>query len=334
MTKLVKRQHYLSQFYLKGFAGEDGLLSIFDRETGTFRKQTPLNTANEREFYTITNGEGVKSDAIEKVLAGLEGEVCNVIRRLDNGEGTAWRNEQERVSFAIFIAYFYTRTPAFRRDQVFFTEQMYRAKMKAEHLTKDDTAHSLRRFAEATGEEVDEETIQKIHETFRDGTYKVEVPRELSVRLMVDTAHNLAETLLTLDWVFLTAPPNLAFITSDAPFSIAPPPGEDDSRAYGILTPGAASTVPLSAKTCLVIQGAGGREYYRHIQKDDARRINENTAINSMRFVIARDMAYLQRLVKRTRLDEHRWTSRFICDTSQADGEIVFHAKRSGPPNN
>jgi hypothetical protein len=157
------------------------------------------------------------------------------------------------------------------------------------------------------------------------------VPRQLTMRLMVDGAVHLAETLLTLDWIFVTAPPDLAFITSDAPFAIAPPPGEDDSRAYGVLTPGAASTIPLSAKTCLVIQGEGGTEYYRRIQNDDARRINENVATNSARFVIGREQAYLEQLVKRMRLDQYRWTSRFICDTSQIDGEIVFHAKRAQP---
>jgi hypothetical protein len=248
---------------------------------------------------------------------------------LDSGKIAEWRSEQERASFAIFIAYFYTRTPAFRREQVMFTEQMYRACMKANHLTEDDTARSLRRFAQTTGEEVDAQTIQEVYEMVRDDAYKVEVPRQLSLRLMVDTAVHLGEMLLTLDWVFAKAPPDLAFITSDAPFTIAPPPGEDDSRAYGLLTPGAASTIPLSAKTCLVIQGEGGREYYRRIQKDDVRRINENVATNSMRLVIGRDQPYLERLVKDLRLNEYRWTSRFICDTSQIDGEIVFHAKRS-----
>jgi Protein of unknown function (DUF4238) len=329
MRELSERSHYLPQFYQRGFAGVDGRVCVFDRETNEFRPQPPVNTAVERGFYTLVDKNGVKSDGIERMFAGLENEVSDVIRRLDNGTTAEWRCEQERVSFAIFIAYFYTRTPAFRREQSIFTEQMYRARMKAEHLTKDDTARALQRFAEATGEEVDEETIQQIHETFRDGTYKVEVPRELSVRLMVDTALHLAGTLLTLDWVFVRSPPDLAFITSDAPFAVAPPPGEDESRAYGILTPGAASSIPLSSKTCLVIQGEGGRESYCRIQKDDARRINENVATNSARFVIGRDQPYLERLAKHLKLDQYRWTSRFICDTSQIDGEIVFHAKRS-----
>jgi Protein of unknown function (DUF4238) len=331
MTKRSKRHHYLPQFYLKGFTGEGGLLCIFDRKTNTFRKQQPLNTAHEREFYTTINNQGVKSDGIERMFSGLESVACNVISRLNTRRTAEWKDEQERVSFAIFIAYFYTRIPAFDREQTIFAEHMYRARMKADHLTEDAAARSLRQFAQATGEDVDAETIRAVHKMVRDDSYDVDVPRQLTIRLMIDTALHLAETLLTLDWTFVTAPADLAFITSDAPFVIAPPPGEDDYRACGLLTPGAASAITLSPRKCLVIEGEGGGESYCRIQKDGARRINENVATNSARFVIGRDQAYLERLVKRIRLDQYRWTSRFVCDTREIDGEIVFHAKRPLP---
>jgi hypothetical protein len=48
------------------FTGEDGLLCVFDRETKAFRKQRPVNTALEKDFYTITDKHGVRSDAIEQ----------------------------------------------------------------------------------------------------------------------------------------------------------------------------------------------------------------------------------------------------------------------------
>jgi len=60
---------------------------------------------------------------------------------------------------------------------------------------------------------------------------------------MIDTALHLAETLLTLNWTFAMAPSDLAFITSDAPYVIGPPPGETEWRAYGVLTPGATSII-------------------------------------------------------------------------------------------
>jgi hypothetical protein len=55
MAKPSRRHHYLPQFYLQNYTGQDGLLCLFDRETKTFRKQQPLNTALERDFYTVTD---------------------------------------------------------------------------------------------------------------------------------------------------------------------------------------------------------------------------------------------------------------------------------------
>jgi hypothetical protein len=82
MAKYAKRNHHLPKFYLQNFTGEDGLLCLFDRETKTFRRQQPLNTALEKDFYTVT-GRGVKADGIEQMLAGLETVARGVITRLD-----------------------------------------------------------------------------------------------------------------------------------------------------------------------------------------------------------------------------------------------------------
>ncbi len=209
---------------------------------------------------------------------------------------------------------------------------MYRAKMKADHPTPEVTAQWFTESERETGEEVDSETVERFHKMVHDDAYDVEVPRQLNMRLMVDAPLHLAEILLPLDWTFATAPNDLAFITSDAPYVIAPPPGETDWRAYGVLTPGAASVIPLSPTTCLLIEGAQGREEcYHRIQKDVARRINENVAKNSDRFIIGRDQPYLERLVKRTRVDRQRWTSRFVTDTAEVDGEILCRVKRTQP---
>jgi hypothetical protein len=331
MAKRSKRHHYLPQFYLQGFAGKDGLLSLYDRETKTFRKQQPLNTALEKDFYTITDKQGLKSDGIEQMLSDLETVAKCVISRLDTQQ-TGWENEQERVSFAIFIAFFHCRTPAFDKEQTALVEHLYRVWMKSNHPTEAVTAQWFAEFAKESGEEVDRETIEEFYKMAQNDQYDVEVPRQYIVKLMGDAAMHLAEVLLTLNWTFVSAPPNLAFITSDAPFTIAPPPDlENDWRAYGVLTPGAASSIPLSPRTCLIIAGEGGKDCYGHIRKDAARHINENVAKNSDRFIIARDQPYLERLVKRARVDQHRWTSRFEFKTENIDGDLLFHVKRARP---
>jgi hypothetical protein len=308
MSKPSKRHHYLPQSYQNGFAGEDGLVSLFDRETKTFRRQQPLNTALETHFYTVTDKEGRKSDGLERVFAGLDGVGSRVISRRDAGQ-FEWENAEQRTSFAIFIAFLYCRTPAFDKEQTALAEQMYRAFMKADNATADVTAKLWEERAKQDGEEFDMEAVKAFFEMVQEDNYAV-------------------------DWVFVFAPPGLAFITSDAPFFIAPPPGmENDSRAYGILTPGAAATIPLSSRTCLIMEGQGGTERHGKISKDGARRINENIAKNSDRFIIGRDQIYLERLVKRTRVGQFRWTSRFEFNIGEIDGDLLFHTKRARPPS-
>ncbi|MGV7188218.1 DUF4238 domain-containing protein [Xanthomonas axonopodis] len=50
-----KRQHFLPRFYLKGFTGDDQLLSVYDRTTGQVRRQSPDNTAVTGYLYTLTD---------------------------------------------------------------------------------------------------------------------------------------------------------------------------------------------------------------------------------------------------------------------------------------
>jgi hypothetical protein len=327
----AKRHHYLPQSYLDGFTGEDGLLCLFDRQTKTFRKQQPKNTALQTNFYTITDRQGLKSDAIERMFSRLESEGSTVIRRLD-ARHTGWRNEQERVSFAIYLACFYTRTPAFDQEQTALADRLYRVWMKANHPTAEVTCQWFQKFAAETGEHVDDEIVGEFFKMVWDDTYQLDVPRQRNIRLMIDNALHLAELLLTLNWTFVRAPHDIHFITSDAPFVTAPPPGETDWRAYGVLTPGAMTTIPLSPSVCVLIEGEGGKDRYGHMGKDAVRRVNANVAQNSDRFIIARNQPYLERLVKRTRVDQYRWTSRFEFRESEIDGDLLFHAKRTRPP--
>ena len=210
---------------------------------------------------------------------------------------------------------------------------MYRAKMKADHPTPEVTAQWFTESERETGEEVDSETVERFHKMVHDDAYDVEVPRQLNMRLMVDAPLHLAEILLPLDWTFATAPNDLAFITSDAPYVIAPPPGETDWRAYGVLTPGAAGSHPVSPHHLSSDQRRTGsrEECYHRIQKDGGHTYQRKRKKNSDRFIIGRDQPYLERLQKRTRVDRQRWTSRFVTDTAEVDGEILCRVKRTQP---
>ncbi len=330
MAKLSKRHHYLPQFYLRGFTADDGLLTLFDRETKEFRRQQPVNTALQKDFYTVTDKAGVKTDEVERIISHLESNAKDVIYRLER-RVTGWKVGEERANFALFLALFRTRTPVFDQEQLAFTEQFYRSVTRANHPSPEVTAQGFQQFAEATGEDVSDIDPQAVYRMIQDDAYDVEVPRAYIIRLMMDSALHLAEVLMTLNWTFVRAARDIEFITSDAPFVTARPWDETDPRTYGVLTPGAATLVPLSPAVCVVIDGEGGNDRYGYMRKDGVRRVNSNVAQNSDRFIIGRNQPYLERLVKRTRVDQYRWTARFEFNEMDLDGETLIHYKQTRP---
>jgi Protein of unknown function (DUF4238) len=288
----AKRHHFLPESYLEGFCDTDGLHWVFDRHVKKYRQQPPRTTAVETHLYTITTKEG-KSDCIERHLAELDGRGKTIIDRLDS-RVTDWKGD-DRVMFAIYLGFLYARTPHFDKEQLAFGEQLYRTWTKASNPNAEVVAAMFAKFEKETGETMADISPQEVFEMIRDDKYDVEIPRTYNIGLMLDTGLHLAEVILTLNWNFVVAPERVPFITSDVPFTTTPP--RDHKGSFGVLTPGAISTIPLSGKTCLILSGEGGRVEYGGVHKDFARKINNDVARNSDRFVIARDRLFLEKIV-------------------------------------
>src|SRR5947207_15973799 len=99
--KLSRRHHYLPQMYLRGFADSDKLVWVYDRKNNTFIHQGILKTAVKKDFYTVTDKSGKKTDAVEQMMANIvEGPMTRIITRLD-GKTVKWEGE-DRAILAIF----------------------------------------------------------------------------------------------------------------------------------------------------------------------------------------------------------------------------------------
>src|ERR1022692_38891 len=99
MAKLSRRNHYLPQFYLKGFADEGGAFWLFDRERKEYRLQKPINTGVEKDFYQVTRPDGEKTDEVEKMLSAVEGTCKQIIDRVDN-RVVRWDGEDRQIGRA------------------------------------------------------------------------------------------------------------------------------------------------------------------------------------------------------------------------------------------
>src|ERR1700744_5121428 len=106
------RQHYLPQMYLRGFADENELVWVFDRQRNSYKHQGIADTAVKRDFYTVRDKEGNKSYVVETTLANMvEGPTKRIIEKLDR-RNLKWEGE-ERQTLALFIALLGTRNITF-----------------------------------------------------------------------------------------------------------------------------------------------------------------------------------------------------------------------------
>src|SRR5262245_23947523 len=114
MVERIKRSHYLSRFYLAGFANSsapDVKLYVCDLEHGKSWPSNPGNSAIEKYFYAV-DLPGEDPDAMEKILAMLEGKFSDVLRwvvankRLPEGDDFDW--------FLNFVGSMGARTPRMR----------------------------------------------------------------------------------------------------------------------------------------------------------------------------------------------------------------------------
>lgn len=97
-----KRHHYLPQCYLEKFC-KNGLLNVFDRERKEFRVQTPINTALQSRYYTITEQDGSKYSGIEELLSSIEGCTKPVLDKIDNRTKLSMEEKKILATFISFL---------------------------------------------------------------------------------------------------------------------------------------------------------------------------------------------------------------------------------------
>ncbi|MEQ9206338.1 MAG: DUF4238 domain-containing protein [Phycisphaerales bacterium] len=106
----AKRQHYVPQFLLKNFAGENGKVEVFDKKTCSFRYQSTGEIAHESGFYLYTlDGNRVDGEEITKVVDNFGAvEFDKIVRAKTLGIPVL----QSREDISMFIAFQALRVPS------------------------------------------------------------------------------------------------------------------------------------------------------------------------------------------------------------------------------
>jgi len=301
---ISKRHHYLPQFYLKNFTGKDGLLWIFDRERNEYRQQSIKDTAVQVDYYTLLGQNGRKHVEIENFFASLESITNPVIKKIERRRRIS---TEEKNVLAAFVSFLKVRVPDFEKTANELGEKMIKQISKIMFSSKETADTLIKKYEKEMG--IDSGiTAEELIELTKKNKYRVKFNRTHSIQTMVNSGLALVPVFLSLKWLFLRAPKNTTYITSDNPFVLLPPKDYQLNIIYGvgILTPGAKKVIPLTANTCLIMGDRGTITKGSIANKIIWRAINFYTAINSDRFLIARDRPLLEKIVKIAKVNDWR----------------------------
>jgi hypothetical protein len=272
-----------------------------------------MNTAVEKDFYTITDDSGERNTAVESLIAEVESEAKPVIQKLDERKEVSF---QDRVDLSRFIALLIGRTPEFDATFKSFQDQLVRRISKVMFHSVEQTQKILERY-EGGGSESDRDAAKELYEFVQSDEYALQFGRFNTLDVMLNLGHSLAKEFCQMTWIVLHSREDTAFVTTDSPFVILPPADhltKPTSRGVGIRTPGARKIVSLNGSSALLILERGNATLHLSITRREVRDVNLFMTSRCYRFVIGRDENLLRYLVSRTHIDRTKWNPRMVVE--------------------
>jgi hypothetical protein len=280
-----KRQHYLPDFFLRGF-GVDGRLAVFDRIKNECRMQSAKNVAVIGHYYTFEGENGTKDYEIEKMLGIFERKAKPVIDKLDHG---AEISTGERTDLGYFLALLITRVPRHERTG----EEIINIALK--HLTKDwfPSMEAIRQRFEGTEQAMNDEQAAYFYQFVHEERYTIKRSRNNTIVDAIERARQAAPHMIFMDWLVVHTTDEFPFVLSDAPLGFIVDEKDQGSGEpiLGLLSDRVTKVIPLTQKTCLLLLGDRMKARLAHFSVD-AKQVDElNKAVihESERIIVGRD---------------------------------------------
>jgi hypothetical protein len=309
--KQPKLHHYVPQSYLKGFANEKGLVWVYDRDKNTYKELAPVKTCAEKYFYTIIDKNGKKDTKIETLFRDLEGLAIPVIKKvIAKGEITP----EEKEYLAVFCSLMLFRVPDFTKFEMELFDKG--AKLILQHVCR--TEEKMKAIIEDLDRKTNRQygvTPEQLHSAFKfiqQGDYRVESDKRYRLEGMVLHIFDFSRIFMQLEWKIGYAPPALSFITTDRPFILVPPLGNEGKplQHYGILTKDVLKIIPLNSSTCLTMWNEGNAIYCKNVRETFIKDANRWLSYSCDRFLIGNSRELLESIVNETKIDKGKRTSR------------------------
>lgn len=331
----MARHHIVQDKYLTQWrkSGTENQLNIYVIDDNEIIERGPGWKGFWREDFNVLEDDGEKSYFPENVTSVIDTKGIEAIRKIDTTKQSILSG-YDRSCVAFYVALQYTRTPRHREEMNKLIEATTRYFMRKDLSTIDKVSmpkgkilehipqnkmekEVLEKISKMTQEEINSQIFEAIHgDTVRIGLTKTGHSKSI---FRVDRH---AEKVFEMQWLFLIAPKDSSFITSDSPcFTIS------NSKMNGLLSPFSTVYFPLRPDICLYIKPAmkSKAEYYMKLDKRQARDINSLILSNSTQFVVAKDRIHLEKLTKDFDHQAHR-KSRDI-SISEKGPYVMFSAE-------
>ena len=290
-----KKHHYLPESYQYNFVNSKRKIWVYDKKTAEIRQQPPRTTAVINNYYSLRLKDGSLSTEIETALRDVDGLFVSLFK---NFQSEKQISQEERYAMSTCLAFLYTRTPKFQDWYEKFRSDLMKQRNKIIY-NEDRIKEILKRKGKNSQEAA---SLAAIIENER---YDIKFNREASIVMMAKLAPDLIPAFNMYEWAVFKSPKNSSFITSDNPVVMIPPTSKQPHPLAGVgfLTPGVSFFFPLSSQLLLC---AFGKEepatdiFYLEIGRKNVREINKLFFNTSLRYAIARDKQWLEKLSEHT----------------------------------
>lgn len=262
-----RKQHYLPQFYLRGFSLDGRGLHQIEKITGKHYGCQIKDAAAVKDFHEL-DYEGVEDPhALEKRLADMEGEFA---KHLANVLADGIENEEARVYTVQLLSLMRLRVPAFKEH----IEASYPSSIRkiAELMERDG------RFPPVPPEHA--EALQVKNLKFSVLNWKA---MDLIFRLA--GSEKLLAILYGMRSTLYAAPPGMSFITSDQPVALYHPAASEMPYGIGPEVKGVEITLPLSSRKLLRLDHANPIHADQVALPKQVVEFNRRTAAMARRYV-------------------------------------------------
>jgi hypothetical protein len=241
-------QHYIPNFYLKGFTDKTGVLWVYEKFKPK-RPSKPKHEAHRPDFYTHTE-RGFRDESGEAALRDIESRARPVICKLANPQYVL--SVDGFAHLVIFVSFMFVRVPSWRDylnnalTKVMRQSQIERAKDEVKF--HQQCAEMVQSSGKPLGMEPED-----LRQFILKGQYEIEQTSEaFSISEMFTSGIAVMDQLRNFGYEVLYAPKDKFFVTSDCPVHTVQPDGKGQATiGMGFAWPGVEVFFPLNKRACL-----------------------------------------------------------------------------------